>query len=35
MERLLEDRIAYYSDSGSEIKRIRLNAKNQTAGGFR
>jgi superfamily II DNA or RNA helicase len=35
MERHLEDRIAYYSDSGSEIKRIRLNAKKQTAGGFR
>jgi len=34
MERHLEDRISYYSDSGSEIKRIRINAKNNITGSF-
>jgi superfamily II DNA or RNA helicase len=31
----LEDRISCYQDSGTEIKRINLNAKTQTTGGLR
>ena len=34
MERHLDDRIGYYAESGTDIKRISLNAKAKKAGGF-
>lgn len=35
MQKHLEDRISYYMDSGTEIRRINLNAKKQASGGPR